>query len=131
MTLEQLRALAELLPPGAAVSLPREALLEALAGGSLHTSGLAPAPPGDLTVEEVAARFRRKPSTVRAWLEAGRFPGAYHLPASGKLDRKGRPRRGAWRVPPGALDAFATQERTPRSARRAQLGAWRKRRGLA
>jgi helix-turn-helix protein len=119
LTLEQLRELAERLPDGAALTLPKAALLEALAGGSSQTSAIAPAPPGDRTVAELAVQFHRKPSTVRGWLEAGRFPGAYKL-----RDRD-------WRVPAAALDAFLAQERAPRPARGARLSAWRQRRGLA
>lgn len=44
---------------------------------------------GDLTVAEVAAELRRSISTVRGWIEDGRFPGAYHLPSSGKCDKRG------------------------------------------
>jgi hypothetical protein len=119
VTLEQLRELAERLPDGAALTLPKVALLEALAGGSLHTSAESVPPPGDRTVQELVVQFHRKPSTIRGWLEAGRFPGAYKL-----RDRD-------WRVPTAALEAFLAQERAPRPARGARLSAWRKHRGLA
>jgi|ERR1051326_8578800 hypothetical protein len=141
-TLQDLRAIAELLPPGAAVSLPREALLEVLGDVSVQTTAN-----GDLTVAELAAHFRRSASTVRGWIEAGRFPGAYHLPSSGavmtfktgRLQGRQRVRVGAWRVPASALKAFASGQqetaeasspriRPARAARHttaASLGDWR------
>lgn len=112
--LERLRQMAELLPAGASVTLPREALLEAL-GEPLQTSALA-APPADLTVAELAARFQRSPSTVRGWLEADRFPGAY------KLNRRD------WRVPLAAVETFEAQQRAQEAPRGADLGAWRRQR---
>jgi hypothetical protein len=129
--LERLRQAAELLPPGAAVTLPREALLEALGGPPDVATPATPA--GDLTVAEVAAQLRRKPSTIRGWLEAGRFTGAYHLPASGKLSVpkepgiKPQPKVGAWRVPQSAIDAFLEPLRHPTS-QGVDLSAWRRHR---
>lgn len=41
---------------------------------------------------------------MRAWLEAGRFPGAYKL--------RGRD----WRVPPDAVEAFKARERGSKAA---------------
>jgi hypothetical protein len=106
VNVHDLRTLAELLPPGGAVSLPREALLEALA----EIPAPAPVPVGDLTVADVAVHFQRSPSTVRGWLEAGRFDDAYKL--------NGRD----WRVPHAALAAFAEAQQRGK----ANLGAWRK-----
>ncbi len=133
-TLEDLRELAERLPPGGAALLPREALLEALAGMPVHTS--AKPATGDLTLGEAAVRFRRSTSTVRTWCQEGRFPGAYHLPASGRPDKKGRMRVGAWRIPAAAIEAFVGGHRSepvvaldvvpPSGRRRRQLGDWRK-----
>ena len=130
-TLAALRALAEQLPPGGAVVLPREALLAALADPSVQTSAL-PAPAGDLTIAELAAHFRRSESTVRGWVEEGRVAGAYQLPSSGKLmtfmrgPRAGtqRPRLGAWRIPRAALESFAAA-RANGKAHAKTLGAWR------
>ena len=82
-------------------------------------------PHADATVAELAARFHRSPSTIRGWLEAGRFPGAYKL--------NGRD----WRVPPDALAAFLAAQRTrptpeqnvtvaAEPAPSHDLGAWRR-----
>jgi hypothetical protein len=98
--LERLRQAAELLPAGTSLTVTREALLEAL-GAAIPTT-----PGADLTVAELSAHFHRAPATVRAWLEAGRFPGAYKL--------NGR----AWRIPSPALEAFRTRQHTG-------LQAWR------
>jgi hypothetical protein len=108
-----LRALAEALPIGAAVTVPREWLLELLAGVS-ETSSVGTADP---SIEEVAVRFGRAPSTVRGWCEAGKFPGAYKL--------HGR----EWRIPPAAIATFeaALRGRATANHRHAQsLGDWRR-----
>jgi hypothetical protein len=110
------RAVAEALPVGTAVSVPRELLLELLeaSAGRLQTSAVSP----DLTVADLCTRFSRKPSAVRAWLERGDFPGAYRL--------NGR----EWRVPPAAVEAFEAAQRgaapggTGESGK--DLGAWRR-----
>ena len=108
-----LRSLAEALPTGVAVPVPREWLLELLAG----QGSTAPAtPPADLTVREVAVRYGRHDSTVRQWLERGLFPGAYKL------------RNRDWRVPPAAIAAFDQRERegeSPASDNAEGLGDWR------
>lgn len=52
----------------------------------------------DLTADEVAALLHRKGSTVRAWCNAGSFPGAYQL--NGKQ----------WRIPRAAITAFQKQQ---------------------
>jgi helix-turn-helix protein len=112
-----LRTLAEALPTGAAVLVPREWLLELLAGQESTASTNTAMDP---TVEAVASRYGRAPSTVRGWCEAGRFPGAYKL-----HDRE-------WRIPPAALETFEAQERrrecpTGRRGRPvASLGDWRR-----
>jgi hypothetical protein len=112
VTLQELRALAERLPPGWPVTLPREALLEALADLQSGNGAV-------LTVAQIADRLHRTASTVRSWLEAGLFPGAFHLPSSGKVmtfsrgRAKGRQRAtvGAWRVPTSAFEAFVNGQR--------------------
>jgi|SRR5690242_12337764 len=98
MSLDTLREALERLPDGA--TLPVGWLREQL--GELAASRA----PGDLTLEQAGEQLSRRPSTVRGWCEQGRFPGAYHLPASEKPDKRGRVRRGAWRIPPAALAAF-------------------------
>lgn len=123
MTLDELRRMAELLPAGASVTLPREALLDALAG-----SVLEPAPPGprsgvDLTVAQLAEHLGRGESTIRTWLERGDLPGAYR--------NHGR----EWRIPQAAVDAMQRAEATRhrREARKREgssdrvtdIGAWR------
>lgn len=103
---EVLRELAEALAVGTAVSVPREWLLELL--GETPLSEPASIQAADLTIAAVAQRFGRHSSTVRAWLEAGEFPGAYKL--------KGR----EWRIPAGSLAAF---EDTARRSTGTQIAA--------
>src|SRR5438552_2533326 len=115
-SLRALQVYAETLPAGTVVPVARETLLELLArqGGAGQTSAT---PPADLTVADVCARFGRKPSAVRNWLERGMFPGAYRL--------MGR----AWRVPVSAVEAFQVKqaggagESAPTPG---DLGAWRR-----
>src|SRR2546422_11707384 len=78
--LEQLRTAAAALPPGTLVTLPREALLDVLGGrggdGAAATGGDGSPPVAvDLTVTDLAQRFRRHPSTIRQWLESRRLEG--------------------------------------------------------
>ena len=119
-----LRTLAEALPAGAAVPVPREWLLELLsASAPFAASAVSIAAPADFTVTELAARFGRKPSTVRGWLDRELIPGAYRF--------HGR----EWRVPAAALAAFEARQRpgeaatimAPRATRTraVDLGAWR------
>jgi hypothetical protein len=116
-----LRALAEALPPDAAVPVPRAWLLELLAGMKTDRSGPLPA---DLTVAELAVRFGRKASTVRGWLDRGLIAGAYRF--------RGR----EWRVPAASLVMFEAEQRfgqqarapsagTSRKSKPVDLGAWR------
>ena len=122
--LEQLRTAVVALPPDTLVTLPREALLGVLGGGggdgaAATGSDGPPAVAVDLTVTDLAQRFRRHPSTIRQWLESGRLEG-YKL-----LGRE-------WRVPLAAVAAFQDQqshgrEREGSLARGApSLGDWRK-----
>jgi helix-turn-helix protein len=120
-----LRALAEALPAGSAVPVPREWLLDLLAGSAAPTApAVSSAAPADFTVAELAARFGRKPSTVRGWLDRELIPGAYRF--------HGR----EWRVPATALAAFEARQRpasepgrivAPRVTRTptVDLSAWR------
>ena len=92
-----------------------------MAGGVLDTVAFTPAvlTPADLTVAELAARFGKRPSTVRAWVERGEFPGAYRL--------HGR----EWRIPAAALATFEAQARSSSKPERqgrgktVNLGSWR------
>lgn len=93
-----LRALAEALPAGSAVPVPREWLLELLDGAGQEPGGSS-GPVADMTVAQLATMFGRKPSAVRAWLERGDFPGAYKF-----NDRE-------WRVPPAAVAGFQARQR--------------------
>jgi hypothetical protein len=101
---------------GAVVPVPREWLLELLAGQAASVPASTPVDP---TVEEIAVRYGRAPSTVRGWCEAGRFPGAYKL-----HDRE-------WRIPAAAIQAFESQVRRRerpaggRSSRARSLSDWR------
>jgi hypothetical protein len=119
------RAVAQALPEGAAIPVPREWLLELLAG-TAAPAPVSPLPPADLTIPELARRYDRRPGTVREWCEAGRFPGAYKL-----NDRE-------WRIPASAVITFDLQSRErPTKQRKARrktaragagqntLGAWR------
>lgn len=93
-----LRSLAEALPAGAAVPVPREWLLDLL--GERPSGEATAVGPADPTVADLAERFGRSRSTVRWWIEAGRFPGAYRL--------RGR----EWRVPAAGVAAFESTERS-------------------
>lgn len=105
------------LPPGSLV--PRDWILGRLAAHEPARDAPLPgtAPTVDRTVNDLAALFGKRPSTVRAWIERGDFPGSYKL--HGK----------EWRVPPVALDAFQQAQRarsaTPHAGVKADLAAWR------
>jgi hypothetical protein len=106
---DRLRELAERLPQGVSLTLTRDALL-GLATAHDHDPD-PPASRGDCTIAELAARFRRSPSTIRGWCEHGRFEGAYKL--------NGRD----WRIPHTGVESFLAQQRGEGPV--AQLGAWR------
>src|SRR2546428_2812586 len=114
--LEQLRTAAAALPPGTLVTLPREALLDVLGGrggdGAAATGGDGSPPVAvDLTVTDLAQRFRRHPSTIRQWLESGRLEG-YKL-----FGRE-------WRVALAPVAAFQDQQsHGPEREGRLPLGA--------
>lgn len=118
---DALRALVDASPPDAVLSVPAR-WLSALLSDAMPPSRPAEALSLDLTVNDLAERMNRKPSTVRTWCERGELPGAYR--------NRGR----EWRIPPSAVEAMqreqAKQQRAPRSrptARRGvtDLGAWR------
>ena len=116
--LERLRRDVEAMPPGAL--LPRDWLLDRLADDRPSPSlPTGPAPKVDLGVRDISRLFGKRPSTVRAWLERGDFPGAYKL--QGK----------EWRVPEGGIDAFQDRQRTgahaaQRGGTSGRLSDWRK-----
>src|SRR5712692_804522 len=101
------------MPPGTLV--PRDGVLEQLSDGFAGVpAGETPAPPAclDLTIRDLAELCGKQPSTVRAWVERGDFPGAYKL--HGK----------EWRVPVSAVDSFQNRQRRAKSDTR--LSAWRR-----
>jgi excisionase family DNA binding protein len=110
-----LRARLELMPPGTLI--PADWVLAEL-GRELGPDA-AEHPAADLTVDQVAERLGRAPSTIRNWLAERRLPGAYRL--------RGR----EWRIPPAALRSFLEAEaagaaKGPRiREERADVGAWR------
>lgn len=107
--MERMREALSAMPPGALV--PRDWLLEQLEGGSVRQSDAdSPAAAGatDLTIAGLAQLFGKRPSTVRAWVERGDFPGAYKL--------NGR----EWRIPASGVGAFRDSQR-----RLTGLSAWR------
>ena len=118
-----LRALAESLPAGTVIPVPREWLLDLLGDEQAGQVALSDPPPADLTVADVAARFGRKRSTVRGWLDRGLIPEAYRF--------RGR----EWRVPLASLTTFEANQRGHRVATEAaptssarttvDLGRWR------
>ncbi len=111
------RLVAELqaLPPGSLV--PRDWILGRLAEHVPPRDASLPAtaPAVDRTVRDLATLFVKRPSTVRAWIERGDFPGSYKL--HGK----------EWRVPPAAFEAFqqAQRARSAQAGARTDLAAWR------
>lgn len=105
--LESLRTALAAMPPGTLV--PRDWLLDQLSGVSpvpLESPALV-----DLTIGDLGRLFGKRPSTVRAWVERGSFPGAYKL--HGK----------EWRVPASAVATFQNCQRRAKSS--AGLSAWR------
>ena len=110
---ESLRNVLAAMPAGTLV--PRDWVLEQLSEclpGVLAVE--TPAPPAclDLTIRDLAKLFGKQPSTVRAWVERGDFPGAYKL--HGK----------EWRVPVSSVEAFQNGQRGAKSD--AGLSAWRR-----
>jgi hypothetical protein len=100
------------MPPGTLV--PRDWVLERLSEDIPDVPAVeTPAPPArvDLTIRDLARLFGKQPSTVRAWVERGDFPGAYKL--HGK----------EWRVPVSSVEAF--QKRQQGATSDTRLSAWR------
>ncbi len=119
---ERLARVARLLPPGSAVLLPVESLLEEEEHDNGSEDRLA-----DLTVSEVAEKLGRRPSTVRGWCAAGKIEGAYKF------------RGKEWRMPGTGLREFLSHQANglrpagpPLNRNRsADLGSWRRLRGQA
>lgn len=110
--LESLRKALAVMPAGTLV--PRDWVLEQLSDCLPSVPAVeTPAPPAclDLTIRDLAKLFGKQPSTVRAWVERGDFPGAYKL--HGK----------EWRVPVSSVEAFQNRQRGATSDTR--LSAWR------
>ena len=112
-----LRQQLEAMPPGTLV--PRDWLLTHIppftaAGG---VDAVTPGRLVDLGIHDLAQLFDRRPSTVRAWLERGDFPGAYKL-----FGRE-------WRAPQSAVEAFLQSQRSgspaPPSKATMDLSTWR------
>ncbi len=102
------------IPDGGSVTLPVAWLRERLEGAEDDVVV-------DLTVEQVANKLGRTPSTVRNWLAAGDIPEAYRF------------KRREWRIPPSALERFLDKQRTAPQATATTVGArtlaldeWRK-----
>jgi hypothetical protein len=114
-----LSSLAEALPAGTFVPVPREWLLELLgARRALRRPRRLPRPTSRCMISRNASDASRRRSGW--WLEARRFPNAYRF--------QGR----EWRVPPSDLAAFGAQERERARAPPAAapdspiVAAWRK-----
>src|SRR5436190_20275820 len=99
--LESFRKALAAMPPGTLV--PRDWVLERLSEDVPGVpAAVTRAPPArvDLTIRDLARLFGKQPSTVRAWVERGDFPGAYKL--HGK----------EWRVPAGSVQEFQVRQRS-------------------
>jgi len=83
------------MPPGTLV--PRDWLLDRLSGA--ETAQASSTALVDLTIQDLAKMFGKRPSTVRAWAERGDFAGAYKL--HGK----------EWRVPADSVREFQELQR--------------------
>jgi hypothetical protein len=109
---DALLRIAQALPDGSAIPVPRAWLLELLEGTEAPRASRAPLEL-DLTPEEAGAALHRAPVTIRAYCNAGLVPGAYRL--------RGR----QWRIPRAALEAFQETERS------SPLKPWKRKRRQA
>lgn len=91
-----LRDLAQALPKGSGVLVPREWMLELL-GQNMASVTVTP-PPVDLTAAEVAQMLGRKEVTIRSWCAGGQLPGCYRL------------NHREWRIPRSTLEGFLTRQ---------------------
>jgi excisionase family DNA binding protein len=112
--LSVLREVAALLPPGATVTLPVSWLRgDEAVGQPVRQAPAATGPAdgdGDMTVEQVAVRVGRRPSTVRGWCATGILEG-YRL--------NGRD----WRIPRAALADFQRRQRVKPAPKPRRTGA--------
>lgn len=115
---ESIRKLVECAPPDATVTVRWLGELVAADGEGAPSNATGV----DLTVPQVAARFGKASSTVRAWLTNGDLPGAYRL--------HGR----EWRIPESAIVALQHAQseqhgtaaaRPGRVDRTPDIGEWR------
>lgn len=119
MTLEELKKVLATYAPGTLV--PLDWIRHQLDQIDSEPSG---DPLVDLTVKQTAELLGRSPSTIREYLRAGLFPGAYKM--------RGR----EWRVPRDGIREFQRAEAAPKSPppktrsrqgrQEVDLGAWRK-----
>jgi hypothetical protein len=103
---DRLRDALAAMPPGTLV--PRDWLVDQLSDQPAPAESPPTVAAADLTISDLARLFGKRPSTVRAWVERGDFPGAYKL--------NGR----EWRIPPTAVVAFRESQR-----RQNGLSTWR------
>jgi hypothetical protein len=116
-----LREVAEALAPGSPVSVPREWLLELLAGPQPTDRDGADAG-ADLTVKQTAAALQLSENRVRWLIGAGKLA-AYRIV----------PGRGGWRITPAALADFrraGVPEPAPATGRAVRVDLHRQRRRL-
>ena len=109
---DRLKAIIDVMPDGASVSLPVTWLRDLLGA-----EGDSPGMGRLLTLEEAGEIVRRRPSTVRTWLNTGRLAGF-------KLNGR------AWRIRESALRSFIERQEsgeppTIRSSGSVELGDWR------
>jgi excisionase family DNA binding protein len=121
-TREAFLEVARALQPDELVPMPARLVIAFLGGSSVADAPSAdPLPPADLTCAQVAERLGRAPSTVRAWIAAGRlraylFQGKEHRITLQALQEfeKGQ-REGGAQTPSPA-----------RGSRKPDLSAWRR-----
>ena len=117
---KRLEAIVTNMPQGSAVTLPVDWLRQLLdAEGMSDVDDGSPGRP--LQLREVAERYGRSPSTIRAWCAAGKLPGAFKMNG---FD---------WWIPRSALRKFEADQQRDRKqepalgrAREPDLSSWRK-----
>jgi hypothetical protein len=114
-------AVAREFPPGSAVPVLRERLLELLelaVGEQGLGTGADHLP--DLRVEDVAKRVRRAPSTVRQWCHDGEFD----MPVRGQGAYKHNGKE--WLIPEVALAAYQERQRVGGGSPRDKISDWKR-----